>query len=124
MNWRGRWVFPALLLIAISFAIYVFHSTAADWGTILLIAGLSVVNTPPFQKFWKALSLQWKVSLIFLASILFLFVAFIVNLHEQSAAIYDLACAGFLLSLLLLWGLYSLMSRGLDALWIFIKEHR
>lgn len=124
MNWRGRWVFSALLLIAISFAIYVFHSAAADWVTILLIAGLSVVNTPPFQKFWKALSLQWKVSLVFLASILFLFVAFIVNLHKQSAAIYDLACAGFLLSLLLLWGLYSLMSRGLDALWIFIKEHK
>jgi len=124
MNWLGKWVFLALLLIAISFAIYVFHSTAADWVTILLIAGLSVVNTPPFQKLWKALSLQWKVSLVFLASILFLFIAFIINLHKQSAAIYDLTCAGFLLSLLLLWGLYSLMSRGLDALWIFIKEHR
>ena len=118
---------PVLLLIAVGFSAYNYRSSGGNWISTLapeLILGLAFADTPVFQKPWKALSLRWKISLVVLASALFLLTCFLVNLHNPNKKIDDLACAAFLASALFLWGLYGLMSRGLDALWLSFKHRK
>lgn len=126
MNLRQkRWVSIVLLLILVTLSVYVlYRSSKGDLAPLLMVVGLALINLPWFQKFWKALSLRWKISSISIVSCLFLFSCFLFNMHKHYARIDDGMCILVLVSCLVLWGLYALTSRGLDALWFRITKRQ
>jgi hypothetical protein len=126
MNLRQkRWVSLALLLIFVTLSVYVlYRSGKGDLAPLLMVVGLALINIPWFQKFWKALSLRWKIGSISIVSGLFLFTCFLVNMHKHYARIDDDMCVLVLVSCFVLWAIYALMSRGLDALWFRITKRQ
>ena len=78
---------------------------------------LAVLAMLKIKAFWNRLEFKGKLFLVFASSVLYLFISFLVNRRKPDPMFEDMFSGALLLLALFLWGLYSLMSRGLDALW-------
>lgn len=104
----GKWTLLPLAIIAVP---------------VMFLAALIMLKV---KSFWNRLEFKGKLLLVFVLSVLYLFISFLVNRRKPYPMSEDMFSATVLLLALFLWGLYSLMSRGLDALWFRItrRKHR
>jgi hypothetical protein len=121
---RQRWLIRGLVLGAVFVGSLSFHmERLLGWDLLILCFFAATLGSlsylwvrSQFLQRWNELAKSRQIILVVLGITLFLLYVFVSNRHKPDEDFHDvMACLG-VIGLLMLWGLYRIFSRFVDAL--------
>jgi hypothetical protein len=127
---RSRWLRRgAVLVVVFAGAVGMHAERLHGWGFLVIcilagsLGGLGAVwARKRLQLGWNRMSKRRRGQLIGAAIVTVWSATLIVNYGRPDAAVNDLLTLGWVILALMMWGLYHLFSRFLDALWVRITN--